>query len=98
MKILAIFIVGFLLMVGKFQVHAEMLVVKKTQLLHHVEFGRRIGSIAFNHEAVEGRNLFDEVSEAEDDDENDAASGTESHRLFPGEGRPRNDNPPRRLP
>ncbi|KAL1548224.1 hypothetical protein AAHA92_16485 [Salvia divinorum] len=47
-----------------------------------------------NGEGVEGRILVDEASEADDD----AGSGTESHRLFPEEGRPRNVDSPRRLP
>ncbi|KAG6397710.1 hypothetical protein SASPL_143880 [Salvia splendens] len=40
---------------------------------------------------VGGRILVDEASEAADD----AGSGTESHRLFPEEGRPRNVDSPR---
>ncbi|KAG6405828.1 hypothetical protein SASPL_133422 [Salvia splendens] len=42
-------------------------------------------------DGVEGRILVDEASEAADD----ARSGTESHRLFPEEGRPRNVDSPR---
>ncbi|KAG6431353.1 hypothetical protein SASPL_109432 [Salvia splendens] len=42
-------------------------------------------------DGVEGRVLVDEASEAADD----AGSGTESHRLFPEEGRPRNVDSPR---
>ena len=44
-----------------------------------------------NGEGVEGRILVDEASEAEDG----TGSGTESHRLFPEEGRPRNVDSPR---
>lgn len=90
MKILAtLLVVGYLVMVGNFQVNAEKLMVVVKKKHKHADFGRKFGS-SFDEE---GRKLVDE------EENDDASSGTtESHRLFPDEGTPKTDNLPRRTP
>ncbi|KAL7144315.1 hypothetical protein ABFS83_07G004100 [Erythranthe nasuta] len=97
MKILAIFVVGCLLVFGKFvEANEEMLVVKKLKLGRKAAYEVVQGNNN-NKINVEGNNRAEKIVENKDDDsnENEGSSGADSHRLFPEEGKPKFVNPPR---
>lgn len=99
MKILAILFVGSLLMMlGKVEVRAEIMQLLK----YDIDLGRK----AINRVAtIDDKINFEAESNIDsqkngviiNDDEGDS-SGSNSHRLFPDVGKPKYDNPPRRLP
>ncbi|KAL7104784.1 hypothetical protein ACP275_07G004100 [Erythranthe tilingii] len=106
MKILAIFVVGCLLVFGKFvEADEEMLVVKKLKLgrkaaaraAYEVVQGNNNNNNNNNKINVEGNNRAEKIVDNNDDDsnENEDSSGADSHRLFPEEGKPKFVNPPR---
>lgn len=82
---------------GKLQVHAE---IKKFQLFNDIDVGKKAIRVALNHEVLEGNKQPDGDVEAQNDDpnNNEDSSGADSHRLFPEEGKPKYDSPPRHLP
>ncbi|KAL8047503.1 hypothetical protein ABFS82_07G004400 [Erythranthe guttata] len=100
MKILAIFVVGCLLVFGKFvEANEEMLVVvKKLKIGRKAAYEVVQGNNNNNKINVEGNNRAEKIVDNNDDDasnENEDSSGADSHRLFPEEGKPKFVNPPR---